>query len=482
MKDLLTIKKGAFWVFLVSIVGGPLAIFRNWLFQNFDPTESWIGSFAIIMIIFNFSCTFFVYGGNSVLTNFIPKINDKSKEINFLNTLVLISISLFITLTVTFSFFPDILTSISNGKLNQNHIELMSMLGLPIILSQSIIFFIQGRMDYKKSSLLSQVNNILILISICIVILLIELGFLNIDFVSIWFFATLILASSLIVILFFVITNRKDVIQKIKFYTPNNFWSFSIHVHLLTILTFVYQNYDQIFLLKILDVKSLGIYFIMIQLVETIRFIPVKLGQVLLASFSKLVSENDNENLHKNYKIISRLVIIMNLILSLFVVCFSEFILELFKIESLDYLTAFIMLVIGYNFAAIGNINSMLLLAKEKSKAFFIVNLIIVFLMVSLLLLFKKLGFEGVVLSKSLTILSGQVLLFVTLKLSVTGFKLPLGNYLFSQILLITVCLIIGLFNIHSILITSLIFLTSLGATVFYYKIGITDFKRFLKK
>ncbi len=435
------IKKGTFWVLLFAVVGGPLALVRNWLFTNYDSTGALIGDFAVLMILYNVITSFFMFGGSSVLTNFVPKINNEEDKFSFFLSYTLICISLLCVCCVLLLFFPSLISYLTNGKINQSQNIYLFFICFPVILSQITIFYLQGKYQYKLSSFLAQLPVFFYTGTILVLIIFnIPITFFKTSNSFILFLSILIVISSLIIVIFSLFPILKNIeFNRIKLILPKKFWHFSFYVHLMTLVTFVYQNIDQIFVLKIVNVRELANYFIIIQLVEVVRFIPVKIGQVLLASFSKIIHSNDQKLLADTYNEVSRIVIIINLALSIILLCYSSQLLSFFNIKGFYYQHCFAILLIGYNISNVGNVNSMILLAKNLSKPFFINNFIVVVVLTVGLYFFSPLKLLGVVTAKSLSILIGQIGLFFLIRKHFTD-KIGISkDYAFSQFFMVLV-------------------------------------------
>src|SRR5690606_24243579 len=82
---------------------------------------------------------------------------------------------------------------------------------------------------------------------------------------------------------------------------PTGFWRFSLFVQLNTISTFVYTNADQGIVLAAIGVTELGLYFVLLQCAQLIRFVPDRIGQVMLSSFAWLVGNGDTVSLRSAY-------------------------------------------------------------------------------------------------------------------------------------------------------------------------------------
>lgn len=477
------IKKGAFWVLFFSVIGGPIALLRNWLFTYYDPTGLYVADFAIVMILFNIITTFFVFGGTSVLTNFTPKIESREKRSSFLLSYSTVCILLFIILAVVLLLFPQSIVFLTNGRIGIEQNIYVVALAIPVLIAQILIYFLQGNLDYKSSSLLSQIPNFLnTLIVVLLILFQVPINNLKNSDSLIMFLSVIITTASVFCVVYGIVVLKKHIsTSKLSFFVPKGFWVFSTHVHLMTLITFLYQNIDQLFVLKAIGVRELGFYFIIIQLVETVRFIPLKIGQVLLASFSKIVHTGGEKDLVDTYDKVSRIIVIINLSISVVLIVFSYFALNVFNILGSEYRSAFIFLLVGYNIAAIGNLNTMVLLAKELSRQFFINSILILAGLILALTFFSSYGFIGVVVAKVISIVIGQIGLFYLIRKHVSS-KIGIDkNYIFSQLFLFILGIIAVFFAMDNILVILPILVICLLIIYKFYNISIREIRSLFK-
>lgn len=476
------IKSGVFWVLLFSLIGGPLALVRNWLITTYDSTGEMIGDFALLMIMFNIIGTFFTFGGSSVLTNFIPKIEGLKKQDNFFKSYILINLVLFLLVSSLILFFPRFITFVSQNKIDDSKFIYLLLLGFPIAIFNIFIYYFQGKKNYRLSSFLSQGPNICYLLFVA-VFSLFNLFKYPIEFKQSYFFTfgIVLFFACIVSILISIKQYRKDLGKiDFNFYLPKKFWSFTVHVHLLTILTFAFQNIDQLFVLDIIGVKALGFYFIIIQLVEMIKFIPSKIGQVLLASFSSIIKNKNSDELIETYGKVSYAVIILNLVCCVVILLFCKLILNFYNIIDATYFLAIIILVIAASIGNLGNINSMVILANDKSKEFFINSCIIISVQIAVTYLLRDLLMIGIVVGRLVAILIGQIGLFYIVRNHVNKKLVIDKNYLFSQFIVIVLSAITFYLNSDSIITSIVIGIIVFISIAFFYKLSYIKVKRML--
>ncbi|ATP57964.1 hypothetical protein CPT03_16590 [Pedobacter ginsengisoli] len=477
------IKRGAFWVLLFSFIGGPIAILRNWLFTYYDPTGSYVADFALTMILFNLITSFFVFGGSSVLTNLVPKIDLKKDRFSFLTFYSAVCMLLLLICILVLLLFPQSIEYLTNNKIKSSQNIYVLLMSVPVIVAQILVYFLQGEADYKSASFITQLPNFLNT-GIILLLIFLKIPILNLKYQDslIMFLSSIIILSSVLMIIIGTFKIRRHFnSNSVGFFIPRGFWSFSLFIHLMTIITFLYQNIDQIFVLKILNVKELGRYFIIIQLVETVRFIPLKIGQVLLASFSKIIHQGDEKLLIQTYNKVGRIIIVINLVISVILMCFSSYILNTFHIKGRIYDLSFCVLLIGYNIACIGNINSMILLAKNLSKSFFLNSCLVIITLMGSVYLLSTYKLIGIVIGKSISIFIGQVGLFYLINKYINN-KIGINrDYLFSQAILVVIAVCIFTVADINLLFRLIILMSSLIIVFKYYKFSFGELRSLIK-
>lgn len=347
---------------------------------------------------------------------------------------------------------------------------------MPITFYNTILYFLQGKRAYKISSLLGQFPNIFFLIFIVIIYILKnnKLFLIIPEYYFYYFVVILLLAIISGIVLALKKLNINGYNNIFNFFLPKNFWTFSVNIHFLTIITFAFQNIDQIFILKILGINKLGFYFILIQVIEMIRFIPNKIGQVLLASFSKIIND-DTENLVPTYKKVSYFIIILNLIVASTILIFSNQIFNLYNINKSYYLLSFILLIFSASISNLGNVNSMLILAKEKSSMFLLNNCIVICAQLLLTYLLRDYDLLGIVLARLFAIAIGQFGLYFIIYKYITIDLLKNSQNIKSQIIIIALSLIIYKFQNMTILQSVLFFFFTLLSIFVVFKINLIN-------
>ena len=282
-------KRGAIWVTLTSAAAVPLAYYRNWILGRIGETGEVVGNYAIILLFFQIVVAFVLFGGCSVVTNFLPKINRDENKSAFLSAYSLISIVAVVVFVTVMNLFPGMVSLLIRKQVDVPILRVLSFLAPIIVLSQMVVFSLAGLMEFRLSSLLSQIQLFLVCILAttaffvfpqflqdhAVIIIAVTVGTANLAVIAIGSTRVIRSVSGLVTGL----------------HLPSGFWRFAGFVHLNTVCTFAYSSVDQLFVLAVLGTRELGAYFVLLQCARLIGFVPSRIGQVMLASSSTLVPQ-----------------------------------------------------------------------------------------------------------------------------------------------------------------------------------------------
>lgn len=455
---------GAFWFLLLAAFSAPLAFYRNWILGQIGEEGVVVGTYALLLVVVDIVSSFLLVGGSSVIiTNLlkIAKDNDKSAFIYTYSKICLIVTSIVLFTVYLWPGLIDLITTKSVATLDLYIVLLLVPVAL---LAQISNFSLTGLNRYKLSAILSQVQ--------LLFVALISTAGLYIfkDYMELR--ATTILAATMnVAYVMMAFAGFREIFNSLKginfrAYLPRGFWRFAAFVHINTIVEFSYRSIDQLIIVGVLGLKELGAYFIFLQCAELIRFIPQRIAQVVLSSFTELSNSHNSPLLSKSYYAICRLVLLVSTPLALFLILFSEDIGGLFGEWSRAKHGYLIFLAVGASIGSLSNINGMLVLAKEKSDYFFVNSLIIVSLQIIVTLsLLESYGVYGVLAGKIVGIGAFQLGMSFILRYKLSGIRIDLPKeYWASQFVVICAAAV-------SVITDKLSFLLSFGAMAILFSI-----------
>ncbi len=196
---------------------------------------------------------------------------------------------------------------------------------------------------------------------------------------------------------------------------------------------------DQLLVASLQGLRELGAYFVITQCAMLITFVPQRISQVMLASFSKLISLENQNLLISAYKKVCRLVIMSGTIIALGLIIFSLQISQTFGSWFAERHLYLVFLSLLTNIGCIGNVNAMLIIGKEKMGPFLINSIILILIqLIVTVILLKPLGIYGIIVGKLTGMCVGQTGLFIIIHFKLKELKLyPPKEYWISQFIVI---------------------------------------------
>lgn len=409
------LKAGILITTILSVLSLPLSYMRNWLLSQFG--EIVVADFAIILMISSVIGTFFLFGASTVYSMYLPKIDEKSKQINFIISSSLISLALLLIGSVLFFCFPVFSMSLMNNdkdisKAIFNIIFFIFVFGI----GQLIMYSLIGLQKYKISAYLNFTQPIVVVVFLFLVyfydaqtILEDSFSILILLISCIWVINSLVGVGSIF---------HKEKVNYFWF-LPNGFWKQAIYVHLGTVLTFLYSYVDQILVLSYLGKKELATYFLTIQVARLVNFISLKLLQVFQSSFASTLKEKTVDGtlkLKKIYNKISRYNLFISFCIAVLLVLFGSDIMSIFS-KSMNFNNEYLFfLVLIFFIGSQAGIHSQVIQAKEKNELFFFNNVVIVLIQVFLsLLLVENYGVLGIIFARLISTIWAQFSLAIIL-------------------------------------------------------------------
>jgi O-antigen/teichoic acid export membrane protein len=416
--------RGAIWVTLTSAAAIPLAYYRSWVLGRFGTAGEVVGEYAIILLFIQIVITFVLFGGATAVTNFLPKIERADQRAGFAFTYGLLSMVLALICVALINVRPELISLLIRKPVDPQTLRILSVLVPAIILAQVSTFCLAGLMEFRLSSVLAQAQ-LLLVCTLASTAWLLFPEFLYRHAVPV-LAATVGAANTLV----FIVGGWK-VLKRLggvsfRFYLPPNFWRFTGFVHLNSLATFAYQSIDQVAILAVLGKSELGAYFVLLQCAQLITFVPQRIGQVMLASFSHLVARGTPDELRSAYARLCRMILILSTPTALFLIAFSFPIASVFGVWSGERHLYLLALAAAVQLGALGSVNSMLIMVRERTGLFLLNSIVLISIQLGVtLLMLGRWGAYAVIAGKAAGILSGQAGLFSIVRWQIDGVKVP---------------------------------------------------------
>jgi O-antigen/teichoic acid export membrane protein len=414
---------GAIWVTLASAAIIPLSYIRNWALGRVDDQGVTVGVLAVITLFINFSTTVLVFGGPTVVANYLPKLLTKQQKSSFFQAHSALCCALVAMVVGAAIFDNDVLASIIKPDAYGAPSWALLVL-LPMVALSSLINYAQtGLMDYKSAALLSALPALAgFLVAVIGVTIAPESLAQHAHLAFVVALGSAYVTSGCVGLMR-VLGRLKP--SKWTLSLPRGFWKYSSLTHANTVISFLYGSVDQFVLLARVGVGELGAYFVMLQLAQFCTFIPRRIAQVMLASFSQLEGRADGERLAAAYSKLARLTVISTTLLILAMICASRWLLKLYGGYFEERYIHLVWLCAVVAIGAVGTINSMLVLSKERAGWFLCNNLTVITIQLLVtVLLVNKWGVAAVILGRAAGSIVGQIGNFAILRWGLPGIRL----------------------------------------------------------
>ena len=418
---------GAIWLSLLAAAAIPLGYVRTWMLGQLGSNGEVLGTFAAFLIFTQLVFALVVPGGSSVLTSIVPRMADLQAKSSLVASYALLSGGATACFAGSLYFLPSLSSRLLQGTPLPLDFTWLLTLAPILVASQVVLFALQGMMQFKLVAVLGQVQ-----IALVSTIAALGLVFFPETFqenASFILFGTIAIAHMVIVGVGLIPLVRDLPAPDTYFRFPPRFWRFTAFVHLNTLCTFAYTNIDQIFVGTWLGPEELGAYFALLQCALLINFLPQKVGQLLLSSFSHLAANGGDMELSRAYQKICRLTLIMATPLTLLFVLFSYQISGFFGQWLADRHIYLVFISASLYVGILGSISSMLVLSKQSSILFFANSAAVV--SIQFIVTWGTIGEYGVfgaIAGKASAILIGQVGLFSIIRWHLPGIKITPPN------------------------------------------------------
>lgn len=452
---------GAKWTIILSIIALPMGYATNIILGKISPEA--LGIYGLLNIFIVSVTTFILFGGSNVIVKYLPEIED-DKKVSFLLSYIFLVFLIAIFAVGLFFLCPKILDLLFGQAFPLNILPYL-IIFIPVIILYSIFnFILNGLMEIKTSVVIRQA------VVFCNFIAFSILFFFYKDFFreNLWMiilglpfvcYTVLgLLASSITIkkmkatslskcltkvrdcefshvdnegkVPLWISSWRFRIISKLRkftLYLPKRFWSFALFVHISTILVFVYDKIDQLFILNYFSIHELGLYYAALKTVTLIRYTPMLLGSVLLPTFSNLLVLNEIHLVKKVYREIVRYNTMIIIPMVLFCIFFSRQIMGLFGEAYVHNHLVLVVLSMFYGFTPMAGVNYSLVIAKGKSGIALINSIIQIGLQVVLMLfLINRIGILGLAIGRGAGVVLAQIgLIIIVTKILDIDIKIP---------------------------------------------------------
>jgi len=471
---------GAKWTIILSVIALPISYVTNIILGRLSPEV--LGTYSLLNIFIIFVTSFILFGGNNVIVRFLPQI-DRDRRAPFLKGYLLVTVAIAVAAIAIIFFFPQILELLLGENLPEGDLSYLLIILVPVVtLFFVFVYTLNALMEIKTSVILRQAIVYGNFVVFLVLFFFARTFFSEHASAIIWGFS---LALYIVMaLLSWLLTRKKMRIAgkgnpsptKLEPYLPTGFWGFSLFVHASSIVYFVYDKVDQLFVVHYFNVGELGLYYAALQTALLIRFIPMLIGNVLLPTFSNLIASNDTELIHKGYQEVVKYNTLLTVVASLCCIFFSKEILGLFGVAYVGNHLVLVMLAIFLGMASMGGINSSLVIAKGRAGIYLLNSLAQIALQIALMFfLIGRLGVLGLAISRGASVILAQIgLILIVTRVLNMGIKIP-RQYIISIPTIALAAILYFTVSSGSIIISVASFLGCLAFFLYFGRYSLRD-------
>ena len=397
--------EGAKWTVIIFGLTTIFAFIINLFLAKISPEV--VGYYSLVTIFISTITTFVFVGGSTVLPTFVPKIKSRVKKASFIS-----SYFIMLFLLVMFSMgicilFPSIFELFLKQKISNDLFILLLILIPFMFLLRYSQWVLNSIFEIKLSSIVEKLRVVLLFLSLPTIYMINSNFFIN-NFIEVLIVLTIVSYIYGIKLSFNDISKSIKV-KKIKlFYFPKGFWKFLLTAQSLSILSYFFNNFDKLMVVKYFGIKELGIYSIIILIWMVGKNIPQIISMTFIPILANSIKYKKKE-VKKIYEEIEYFTSFFTFFIAMVLIIFGYEILSIFGVEYAKYSYLFYYLMIASVFAIVSYANTPLLTALEVNKVRIINSVVQIVIQVFLTyLLIDEFQLEGIVMALSISVIIAQ--------------------------------------------------------------------------
>jgi O-antigen/teichoic acid export membrane protein len=313
---------GMRWTLWLSVLSAPCGYLTTVLLARVDPAV--IGTYGLVSLYISLTSIFLFLGGNGVPIKFLPEL-PAEKRLEFLISYFLVILGATLPYQIAASIWPKGL-QYALGSEGANWFGVLLVWLAPLsILSSLVLAALKGLLQIKWS----QVYNRIITLGNFVLYAVLYFGarrFLASHYVLI------IWGSYLILALVVTVLAMKRLLEQLgstharplRFFLPKGFWSYSIGLQLVSMLTFLSTRLDYIFILNTGGLVEFGRYVTLITLVSVIPTFATFVLDSLLPSLTNTLAQGDYESSGRLAEIYLRFMLPCGMLAATFAILFAH--------------------------------------------------------------------------------------------------------------------------------------------------------------
>lgn len=471
-------RQGVIWVSGLSALAFVIGYFRNWFFANIDSSGEVLGYFVLIQMYLHFLSVVASFGGASSINYFLPGFQQQENKRAFVfSSAVIVAMQSVVAFAVVL-LAPGIFERIIGFEVSQ---DILFICALVALLAGVRVYF-DNLFSASKAFLLSSLlgnSQVFVMTAFAAYVWLWHADWL-VEHVQVSVLSVSLLCLGLGCLWGIGFVKKRSLIL-FQWYLPEGYWSFSAIAYLQSLLVFAYVGLDRIFIAKYVGLEALGGYFIFFSIAQLATFVVRMSGRVFLASYSSHEMKSSDGSV-THFLNSQKAFAVLGSSVSLLLLSCCMPVGYMFGEWTKNHTEYYILLVAISNIGSVGPLNANYLLSHGKKYAYLMTSLFVVgtqFLV--LWISVEEYQVSGVVFSKAISIIVGQLALFYFLRLLLgRGEKVLQREYWISQLIVGICALIMLLIPVSYLYLKSAIPILALGILLACLGIRLSDIREFI--
>jgi O-antigen/teichoic acid export membrane protein len=314
---------GMRWTLWLSALSAPCGYITTILLARVDPAV--IGTYGLLSLYIGLTSIFLFFGGNGVAIKFLPEL-PAEKRLSFLISYFLVILVTTLPFQIAASIWPKGLRYVLGSEVGNWFGVLFVWLAPLCILSSLALASLKGLLEIKWSQLY---NRIITLASFALYAGLYfgARPFLASHYVAIiWSTYLVLVALVTILALRRLLPHLRSghLRERIRFFLPPGFWSFTSGLQLGSILSFLSTRLDYLFILNVGGLVEFGRYVTLITLVSVIPTFATFVLDSLLPSLTNTLALRDYESSRRLTELYLRFMLPCGMLAATFAILFAH--------------------------------------------------------------------------------------------------------------------------------------------------------------
>ncbi len=317
---------GMRWTLWLSILCAPLGYLTTVLLARVGPQT--IGTYGLLSLYISLTSVFLFFGGNGVAIKFLPEL-EPGKRASFLASYFFVIIAATLPYQIAASLWPKGLKYVLGSEVSESFGVLLIWLAPVYILFSLVLAALKGLLEIKWAQIY---NRVITLGSFGIygVLFFFARPFLAAQYGAIiwWVYFGLTLFVMLLAMRRLLSSLGEKLFSRssLRFSLPRGFWRYTLGLQSNSILDFLNNRVDYIFILNVAGLAVFGRYVALLTLVSVIPIFATFVLDSLLPSLTNTLASKDYRAARQLTETYLRFILPCGMLAATFATLFARFV------------------------------------------------------------------------------------------------------------------------------------------------------------